>query len=1210
MSHVRLWPSWACTPLRAGRCFYLILPMDPSHILIWNVRGLNSAARQDSVRVLVTLAAVDIVCLQETKMEVVTRRLILSMLGVDFDNNFVFLPSVGARGGILIAWRSKLGNIRASRINTFTVSAQFCPENGEPWWLTCVYGPQSTEDKIAFLQELRSVRANCDGPWMVAGDFNMIYRDEDKNNTNLNRAMMGRFRALINDVAIKEIPLYGRKFTWTSSASSTSPTLVKLDRVFCTVDWEENFPGLLQSTATDDSDHCPLILGLKDTHQGKRRFHFESFWPKFEGFHEAVQQAWQSVPNNPCPLETLALKFRAAARGLQSWSDKKVGHFNSQLSLAKEIVHQLEIAQDCRPLSQSELWLRNSLKKHCLALASLIRTVARLRPRIGWLKEGDANTGLFHLHAQHRKRKNFIARLTTEDQIATSHEDKAEVLLDFYTNLIGTREQRDRTIDLEALGIQHHNLDGLDDPILEEEVLDTIKHLPSDKAPGPDGFTGRFYKTCWQIIKVDVMAAISAVWRRDFRNFMLLNTAFVTLIPKKEGADHAKDFRPISLIHSFAKLIMKILADRVASRLDSMVSNNQSAFIKGRFIQDNFMLVQQTARLLHAKKQPRIMLKLDISKAFDSVSWPFLMEVLHNLGFGRVWRDILSGMLATSSTQILLNGIPGESITHRRGLRQGDPLSPMLFILVMDTLNLIISRAREDGLLQPLSSRSIQHRLSLYADDVVLFLRPAARDIDLTTNILGLFGEASGLRTNIQKSSATPIQCSAQEIETVQELMPCQVAEFRVKYLGLPLSIRKLTKAQLQPLIDRLADLLPGWKADLMTKKGRAIQVQFVLTATVMYHVMALELPPWAIKAVDKIRRGYLWRGRKEANGGHCLIAWPKVTRPKELGGLGISDLRALGWALRVRWLWLKKTEPSKPWALFDLPTSGCIEALLSMAVSTEIGDGTSTLFWKDRWLLGQRIVDLAPLISSMVPKRIANKKTVAVAMDNMDWISDIHGVASVPVILEFIGLCNAISTIQLQQGVQDKHVWRLNSSGQYSAKSAYEAIFQGSTAFEPSERIWKTWAPGKCRFFLWIAAHNRCWTADRLAKRNLPHPALCPMCDQEEENIDHILSTCVFARQFWFYFLQRMGLSSAAPQPSDTSFQQWWCRASSSVSGSTRRGLDSLIVLGAWSLWRHRNDCVFNMAEPRLATILTVAGDEATLWSMAGAKAIPLLTE
>jgi hypothetical protein len=397
--------------------------------------------------------------------------------------------------------------------------------------------------------------------------------------------MMGRFRRALDDVAVKELPLFGRKFTWTSSSTSNSPTLIKLDRVFCSVEWEECSPNcLLQFAASVDSDHCPPHLGLNDTHPGNKRFHFEAFWHKFEGFSESVQQAWNSIPAKPCPLETLSLKFKAATRGLQSWSDKRVGHSRSQLEMAKEIQHQLEIAQDGRPLSAQEMWSRNNLKKQSLALSSLLRTIAHLQLRINWLREGDASTRLFHLHVRHRKRKNFIAKLESDGQVVTGHQDKANVMLEFFDRLIGTREQRDQTIDLEALGVHHHDLHMLDSPISEEEVWSTIRQLPTDKAPGLDGFTRRFYKTCWQIIKGDIMDAISAVWRRYFRIFQLLNTAFITLIPKKEGASQASDFRPISLIHSFAKLILKILANRLAHNLDSMVSSNQSTFIKGRFI--------------------------------------------------------------------------------------------------------------------------------------------------------------------------------------------------------------------------------------------------------------------------------------------------------------------------------------------------------------------------------------------------------------------------------------------------------------------------------------------------------------------------------------------------------------------------------------------------------------------------------------------------
>jgi hypothetical protein len=155
---------------------------------------------------------------------------------------------------------------------------------------------------------------------MIAGDFNLICRAEDKNNANYNRAMMGQFRRLIDDLALKDVPLHGRKFTW--SNQQASPTLVRLDRVLSIVDWKEIYPNvLLQSVVSFDSDYCPLPLGLKDNKVGKRRFHFEAFWPTLEGFHGAVEQAWLAVQLGPCPscpLLSLHLKFGGSSKSTTS----------------------------------------------------------------------------------------------------------------------------------------------------------------------------------------------------------------------------------------------------------------------------------------------------------------------------------------------------------------------------------------------------------------------------------------------------------------------------------------------------------------------------------------------------------------------------------------------------------------------------------------------------------------------------------------------------------------------------------------------------------------------------------------------------------------------------------------------------------------------------------------------------------------------------
>lgn len=261
--------------------------MNPSSILIWNARGLNQKDRCNAVRDVVLSANADIVCLQETKVAVMSHRIILSVFGSAYDK-FAILPADGTRGGVIIAWKGGVCQAIATRVDVYSVSVLFSELDGRNWWFTGVYGPQEDEEKIQFLQELRDVRALCTGPWLVAGDFNLIYQAADKNNANLDRAMMGRFRRFLDDMQVKEIPLLGRKFTWSNERSA--PTLVRLDRAFCCSDWDSIFSdSILQSLASVVSDHYPLILGLKVCTSGKRRFHFESFWTKVPGFSDAVR---------------------------------------------------------------------------------------------------------------------------------------------------------------------------------------------------------------------------------------------------------------------------------------------------------------------------------------------------------------------------------------------------------------------------------------------------------------------------------------------------------------------------------------------------------------------------------------------------------------------------------------------------------------------------------------------------------------------------------------------------------------------------------------------------------------------------------------------------------------------------------------------------------------------------------------------------------
>ena len=170
---------------------------------------------------------------------------------------------------------------------------------------------------------------------------------------------------------------------------------------------------------------------------------------------------------------------------------------------------------------------------------------------------------------------------------------------------------------------------------------------------------------------------------------------------------------------------------------------------------------------------------------------------------------------------------------------------------------------------------------------MAVFLHPTAEETSITLDILQLFGDASGLINNVQKSNVYPIQCPEGNLMEVQSLLPCEMATFPCRYLGLPLSLHKLSRQQFQPFVERIADQLPNWKADLMSRAGRRIHVQHVLTGMTVYLAMAIDIPQWALDAIDKIRKGFLWRGTKEAKGGHCLVAWGKGVSSPSAGRLG-----------------------------------------------------------------------------------------------------------------------------------------------------------------------------------------------------------------------------------------------------------------------------------------------------------------------------------
>ncbi len=352
------------------------------------------------------------------------------------------------------------------------------------------------------------------------------------------------------------------------------------------------------------------------------------------------------------------------------------------------------------------------------------------------------------------------------------------------------------------------------------------------------------------------------------------------------------------------------------------------------------------------------------------------------------------------------------------------------------------------------------------------------------------------------------------------------------------------------------------WKSNQMSSIGRATMVNAVLSAIPIYLLVVIDAPKWVVKGIDKIRRGFLWAGKAQANGGCCRVAWSKVCAPKNYGGLGVPNLELMGIALRSRWTWLQRTSSSKPWQGLAIPGSQKERNFVAASTVCQLRDGQTILFWEDSWLQEGCIRSFAPNIYDKIPPRVRRCRTVAEALTGRQWIKDIRGALGIQPILEYLKLWSLVQMVDLDPTTPDSIIWKWESSGQYSSKSAYKALFSGRVTFL-STPIWKSLAPPRCCFFLWLVAINRCWTADRLRSRGLPHPDRCVLCDQYEESIDHILVACPESRQLWWWTLQAIRRPNCLPV-NEPSFHNWLCESQMKIGERHRRGFDTVVTLVA----------------------------------------------
>ncbi len=742
------------------------------------------------------------------------------------------------------------------------------------------------------------------------GDFNVLLSTSGKNGPSSNTSVMLDFRSVISDSSLIDLPIRNKSFTW--SNERRTPTLERLNRVFVSKSWFLFFPrSSLRALPQPRSDHTPLLLTAFSFVPSSPLFRFEAYWLRYQESFEVVFKAWETGTEGFSSDTKLSSKLSGVRSALTKWSAGIRSTLSVQGNLCLKWLEWLDKAEEVRILTEAERSLRPLLKVRYEELCLQEEIKWRQRSRVQWLREGDANTKFFHLKANCRRNKNLISHLVDGSTSRSSHDSIAALLFDFFRNQLGESSPPCAGINLGSLYppfAPESNLLDLLAPFELDEVRSAVFSCAPDKAPGPDGFPMLFFQKIWPVLKDDLFEFFTLFFNGAL-NLVSLNKSWICLIPKKSGACTMRDFRPICLENSIIKILSKVLATRLQRFLDLLINPFQTAFIKGRSILDNFYCAHILSHPLVSTKQQGAIFKIDFERAFDHINWPFLSELLLVRGFGAKWISWISNLLHSSSTAVLLNGIPGHSFSCKRGLRQGDPLSPLLFLLCMDVLFRMLQRAFDDGLIPSVGGGDFCIHTLQFADDMLIFFDGSCHSARVIKLILDAFSDCSGLKINFGKSSIIPINLPTSNANALANFFDCSLQGFPIKYLGLPLSPRALCKNDFLPLIEKVDKRLAGWKGSLLSRGGRLVLTNSVLSSLYSFFCSAFVLPSWVIKAIDKIRRGFFWRGKWLLNGFHCLVKWERVCRPIRNGGLGIQNIRASNQALIMKGLWSFHTQ-------------------------------------------------------------------------------------------------------------------------------------------------------------------------------------------------------------------------------------------------------------------------------------------------------------